>query len=135
MRHKSASNDALKENLSGAINETLENEFKWFESYLDYFFNTYFETSAKVKPALPVVEKNDDLFAKLLLESKADYEDRVIIMLALTPHIKPQLLDLFYTKNRDYDDPFQNSAVYKVRHIKAFCQLLRQLYCYLPKMI
>ena len=86
--------------------QVLENELVWFESYLDYFFHTYFETKPKAKPPLPMLPGDGCEFARFLVENEADYEDRVIIMLALTPHIKPQLLDIFFTKNSDFDRGF-----------------------------
>lgn len=86
--------------------QVLENEFTWFEAYLDYFFHTYFETKPKVKPPLPMLPGEGCEFAQFLTRFEADYEDRIIIMLALTPYIKPQLLDIFFTKNRDFDRGF-----------------------------
>ena len=93
-------------NLEQMRSQVLENEFTWFESYLDYFFHTYFETQNKTKPPLPLLPAEGSKFAELIEEHGADYEDRVIIMLALAAHIKPQLLDIFFTKNRDFDRGF-----------------------------
>ena len=93
-------------NIEQLRSQVLENEFNWFESYLDYFFHTYFETQNKTKPPLPFLPGEGSEYANLLKQNNADYEDRVVIMLALATHVKPQLLDIFFTKNSDFDRGF-----------------------------
>ena len=87
-------------------NQVLELELNWFEAYLDYFFHTYFSTQVKPKPPSPLLPASDSEYARLMEENNADLEDRLIIMLAMAPHLQPQLLDIFFTKNSDFDRGF-----------------------------
>lgn len=51
-----------------------------------------------IKP--PVFNGSRSAYARFIKEHKLDFEERFLLILALVPHIKPELLDLFLAKNK-----------------------------------
>ena len=93
----------------------LEKELVFFKQYLDYFIHHAFaqpETSEEEKekkptpkkPETPIIEPDDQcLYAKLVYHADFQEEDRLslrlFLLLALSPHFYPELLDVFFIKN------------------------------------
>ncbi len=84
----------------------LSEEIQWFESYLEYFFHTYFNLPteegepAPQKQDPPTLQPQQGRYSLLLRRRRAQTEDRIILMLSLLPHIKPQVLDIFFIMNK-----------------------------------
>jgi len=88
---------------------TLDREFEWFTSVINYRFATYFgtmETSFKQMPPAPDLSQDDSTYAHIVKHYPMTDWERIVLLLALCPHIKPWLLDIFYTKNASYDRVF-----------------------------
>jgi hypothetical protein len=93
--------------------DDLERELQWFARVLDLRFNAYF---AREPPAgaprdlaeLPPPEPGDSLsaYACLLRERPLELVERLALILALVPHLRPQLLDVFSVKNATFDRRF-----------------------------
>jgi hypothetical protein len=93
--------------------DDLERELQWFARVLDLRFNAYF---AREPPAgaprdlaeLPPPEPGDYLsaYACLLRERPLELVERLALILALVPHLRPQLLDVFSVKNATFDRRF-----------------------------
>ncbi len=81
----------------------IEQELNWFREILKTrsLLNVHKETKYKdvyaVKP--PRYNGSKSAFAAFLKEHKLDFEERFLLALALVPHIKPGLLDMFLVKN------------------------------------
>lgn len=80
----------------------LEKHLNWFQSILDFRMKAYFENSefldhiaSLTPPELEAGSPLDDIF----LELDFGWEERVIIILALVPHVRPQTLDVFLINN------------------------------------
>ena len=88
----------------------LESELRWLAAVIDARFKRYFN----LDPAAPDIQDipPPDLsgsttpYADLLRETGFDFNDRVALALAVAPQLRPQLLDVFFTKNQTYDRPF-----------------------------
>ena len=85
---------------------TLEKELKWFEAVLDQRLAGHEDKPivniAKIindNPP-PDLEDEESLYAKIIKHYDASFSERFILMLALVPHIRPHLLDVFYTMNQ-----------------------------------
>jgi hypothetical protein len=96
-------NVALKLNI-----DALNKEIEWFEKVLDCRFKLYFRQdcvyNSVLELELPVHDSCS--YADFLKEFKCTAQERLLIMLAIVPHIRPQALDVFYVKNETYDKWF-----------------------------
>lgn len=95
-------NNKLQQNAS-----VLEKELKWFSEVLQARFNYYFHQGDMAKDITdippPKLSSTDSLYSKIINHYPMSIEERLVVLLALAPHIKPQLLDMFFTKNAIYD--------------------------------
>jgi hypothetical protein len=88
----------------------LEEELSWFASLLDLRFKVYFglETEHKdiseITP--PDLNQSESGYAGLVRHYEVAFAERTALMLSLVPHIRPQLLDVFHTKNKTFDRKF-----------------------------
>lgn len=90
--------------------ETLEREIAWLAEVIDARLKLHFgeecsftDVSEIIAPE-PVHEAS--AYASLLRHYQMDFNERVTLLLALAPHIRPQLLDVFFVKNANFDRGF-----------------------------
>ncbi len=57
---------------------------------------------------VPPPDLSDDpsMYAQVLQYYQLNITERIILLLALAPHVMPHLLDVFFVKNADYDRGF-----------------------------
>ena len=83
--------------------ETLENELNWFSEVIKTRFNLYFGEPSEWKDVLdippPNLEADPSLYASLLRHYAMNPAERIIVLLGIIPHVRPQALDLFYLEN------------------------------------
>jgi hypothetical protein len=91
----------------------LELELDWFARVLDHRFRLYFRDPNEAADAtLSELETitppppGDSLYGRFVAEHGLDFGERVTLILTLTPHLRPLLLDVFRTRNRAFDRPF-----------------------------
>jgi AAA+ superfamily predicted ATPase len=87
----------------------LEDEIDWFAEVLQNQFHSYFSPEEKY-PALedlvPPDLHSDGRYAVVVRKLGLGYQERIALMLGLMPHLQPNLLDIFFTKNAHYDKHF-----------------------------
>lgn len=84
--------------------QTLELEFQWLFEFISTRVHTYFDPSAEViLPPAPDLSADPSTYAQLIRHYSATPAERLVMLLALAPHLKPHLLDLFFLKNKLYD--------------------------------
>ena len=92
----------------------LELELEWLARLIDTRFKHYFASTAPGagRPADLAAVPPPDLtgstspYAAFLRHYELPLPDRVAVALALSPHVRPQALDLFTTKNPTFDRRF-----------------------------
>jgi hypothetical protein len=88
----------------------LEQELTWFAQVLDTRFKLYFgqETAYQDVFAIPPpdLSESDSHYARFVHHYELPFIERTAVVLALTPHLRPQLLDVFFTKNKTFDRRF-----------------------------
>nr|WP_320014333.1 ATP-binding protein [uncultured Desulfobacter sp.] len=95
----------------------LEHEIEWFNRVLDLRIRLYFEQerdheSIEEIPA-PVFERKDSPYAEIIDKYRMSDQERLVLVLALIPHIRPQLLDTFFINNQNFDRPFSEFGGWK----------------------
>jgi hypothetical protein len=96
----------------------LERELGWFTRLLELRLRSYFPPDAADAPASgadpepadppPPPEPGDSpsAWAAFLREAPLDLAERAAVVLALVPHLRPRLLDVFFTRNALFDRRF-----------------------------
>jgi hypothetical protein len=89
---------------------TLERELKWFEKIVqarmaEYFTQELSEVDIyKIFP--PDLQDDNSIYANVVKHYDMNMYERLMLILALIPHIKPQLLDQFFIKNNALDKAY-----------------------------
>ena len=88
----------------------LEAELSWLARLIDARFKLYFDLGGGAEtievPAPPDLSGSDSPYAAFLRETGCGFSERVALTLALAPHLRPQLLDVFFTRNQTFDRRF-----------------------------
>jgi hypothetical protein len=89
----------------------LERELRWVSAVIDARIKLHFNLACDVADvrelAPPPLERDGSPYARALHRHGLDeFDARMMLMLALMPHLRPQLLDPFQIKNTSYDRGF-----------------------------
>ncbi len=88
----------------------LELELAWFARVVDTRFRLYFERSAEHADiddlAPPDLAGSTSPYARFVGRHALGFAERLALVLALVPHLRPQLLDVFFTRNQTFDRRF-----------------------------
>ncbi len=82
-----------------------EAEFEWLFNVIDQRLQNYFHD----KPMTEVVPPKPDssnAFHRFIREFNLGDDERIILLLAMAPHVRPQILDVFFTQNKDLNRGF-----------------------------
>ena len=86
--------------------QVIEEELNWLTHYIEFRFKKYFKQDGGVEePEVPSLQGKECYYTSKMKELN-DNLSRMIILIALAPHIKPALLDVFFTKNESLDRVF-----------------------------
>lgn len=85
---------------------TLELHIDWFSKIIETAIQLYFEQDCPVSSIEEIDLPKEEWLEEYLLHSEVSLNERVVLMLALMPHIRPQLLDTFFIQNKNFDRPF-----------------------------
>lgn len=109
--------------LSQANAKTLEQELAWFNTVLDTRIALYFEherdeTEGPVYNSIeeitpPDLGKDDSPYAQLVKDLELGMDERLLLILTLVPHIRPDMLDLLFTRNKNFDRGFTQFGGWK----------------------
>jgi DNA polymerase III delta prime subunit len=90
----------------------LEAELAWFAAILDARFKQYFDLDGAATiaesppPPPPELAGSGTSYARFIGELNPSLEERLALVLALVPHLRPRLLDVFHTRNTTFDRRF-----------------------------
>ena len=95
----------------------LEKELDWFNRVLETRISLYFEqpgTDGDIRAiAPPELEDDPSEYARLVREQGMGFDERIVLILALVPHVRPQLLDTFFIRNKNFDRGFTEFGGWK----------------------
>jgi len=88
----------------------LEQELAWSSAVLDARFKLHFGQECPVpsvfEVAPPDLGGSDSEYAGFVRHYDLAFAERLAVVLALVPHIRPRLLDPFFTRNQTFDRKF-----------------------------
>src|SRR5687767_12498022 len=87
----------------------LAKELEWLRQLIERRLHAYFGNEELTATALlanaPTIKKGST-YADFVLLHGLDLPSRVILILSLAPHLKPEILDVFFARNTVYDKKF-----------------------------
>lgn len=88
----------------------LDAELKWFFQVLEARMHAHFGRVGKIKEPLrlppPALPEHGSAYSRLVREHGFGVRERLVLMLAFAPHLRPALLDPLFTRNSTYDRQF-----------------------------
>ncbi|WP_305982794.1 ATP-binding protein [Roseivirga thermotolerans] len=98
----------------------IEKEMQWFVLVLDDRFRAYFEQNEPLNIPPPDLSEDPSKYAETVRQHSFNEEERLILMLAMAPHLCPERLDLFFTKNAHFDRGFTEFGGYLGKYHGGF---------------
>ena len=99
---------------------TLQTELAWFREVLEARVNAHFSGQSFQLQTAPDHGDENDNYASFVKESALTTAERLVIMLAMAPHLEPQCLDLLLTKNPALNSPFAEFGGYTGQYHRGF---------------
>jgi predicted DNA-binding protein YlxM (UPF0122 family) len=96
---------------------SLTAELNWLKTVIQCRFDLYWNLDSKynsindIDP--PVIQEDNSPYALIIKKHSLVFEERLILILSLAVHVQPQILDIFFTKNSDYNKEFTEFGGYK----------------------
>ena len=103
---------------------TLERETDWFSRVLESAIKLYFEQGGdhedirEIRPPDLAGDKSE--YAMLVNQHAMDFNERIVMILAMVPHIRPQLLDLLFIRNKRIDRGYAEFGGWQGKHHGGF---------------
>ena len=88
----------------------LEKELNWFSRVLETRIQSYFSEEksdfdiSQLPP--PELQTRKSAYGAFLHKHGLDPAERLVLILSLAPHVRPKMLDIFFTRNTRYDRGF-----------------------------
>lgn len=86
---------------------------QYFQCLLQTWLALYFRQECEIRDIREIPLPDDTELLKLVDMEEVTFEERIVILLALMPHLSPQLLDLFFINNKDFDRPYTEFGGWK----------------------
>jgi hypothetical protein len=91
----------------------LEQQIEWFSAIIETSIQLYFQQECPVSSIEEVIIPETDYFGNFVAGDQLSLSERIVLMLAIVPHIRPQLLDTFFIQNKNLDRPFTEFGGWK----------------------
>jgi hypothetical protein len=88
----------------------LAHELDWLSDVLNFRMQNYFGKDTKFSKieqiAPPNLSKSNATYAKLVHDLELNFHERILLITALAPYVKPQILDIFFVQNSTFNRGF-----------------------------
>lgn len=115
----------MEQLLAILANATLiQQELEWLEAMINTRMSLYFGTECEYIgiEEIPIPDLTDDPspYGSLVKDYDLSTAERLVLILTLAPHIRPQLLDYFFVRNTAYDRGFTEFGGIKGKNHTGF---------------
>ncbi len=106
--------------------EALRRELDWLQASLDLRFQQHFGKRDDAERGTPIIWPAPpelpvgSALAEIVGEHAFGVTERLVLALAVAPHLRSAALDLFFVKNRDLDRSFSEFGGYRAQHHPGF---------------
>ena len=103
---------------------TLKHELEWLRQVIDHRFALYFEQDGQgddldqLPP--PDLQADASIYADIVRHFQMSAAERLVLALALAPHVVPQLLDCFFVRNEQFGRGFSEFGGIKGQQHSGF---------------
>jgi hypothetical protein len=110
--------------LTKANAKSLAAELQWLNLVINTRMSLYwgkagdYKTIYDIEP--PDLTNDTSHYAQAVAHCHMDFDERIILILSLVPHVQPQLLDVFFVKNANYDRGFTELGGIKGKNHSGF---------------
>lgn len=99
-------------------------ELNWLRNVIQCRFDLYWKNETQYidihEHTAPDLTNDNSSFAQTIKKFNLDFEERIILILSLATHVQPQILDVFFTKNSDYNKDFTEFGGFKGKTHNGF---------------
>jgi hypothetical protein len=103
---------------------TLNAELEWFGQVLETVIKLYFEQDCEHTDvneiAPPDLSRDASEYASLVGRYAMGFDERIVLVLAMIPHVRPQLLDLLFIRNKNFDRGYTEFGGWQGKHHGGF---------------
>lgn len=86
---------------------------EWFSQVLTAAIQLYFRQECDYNRLEEVHPPRTGWMEAVTAQTDINFEERIVIMLALMPHVCPQVLDIFFVQNKDFDRQYTEFGGWK----------------------
>ena len=86
---------------------------EWFNQVLTVAIQLYFHQESEYQQLKDVYPPRNGWMEAVTGQMDTNFEERIVIMLALMPHICPQILDIFFVQNKNFDRQYTEFGGWK----------------------
>ncbi len=96
---------------------TLEKELKWFDKVLGARVDLYFKNDTPIQ-SIHQIQQPDPTgdpspYARFIRAFNMNFDERVVLILSLIPHVRPQCIDIFFSTNQEFSRQFTEFGGWK----------------------
>ncbi len=103
---------------------TLDQEIAWFKKVLAARFDIYFQRASAIDDIQiitpPDVSTDQSEYARIVREYRMGFDERLVIILTLLPHLQPHVLDSFLLSNKEIARGFTEFGGWKGKSHSGF---------------
>ncbi len=114
--------------ISQLLAHTIEREINWLQQVIDTSLTLYFKNESSIESVYlhqpPDLLLDQSPYSQFVLENQLSFEERLVLILALVPFVKPQVLDVFLIKNQNLNCDFSEFGGVKEHNKKGFVPTL-----------
>ncbi len=102
---------------------SLQKEINWLREVIKVRFELYFNQKNKVKTISvepPDLSQDKSVYSNFIIHYKFSGLERLAIILTLTAHLQPQVLDVFFTRNKQLNRAFTEFGGVKAKNYGGF---------------
>jgi len=104
--------------------KTLEAEIEWLglviKTRMDLRFGKQCDYTSVYEVKTPLLDDDNSFYARIVKHCGFGFKERIVLALSLAPHVKPQVLDRFFLKNKMYDRVYTEFGGLKGRYHSGF---------------
>ena len=107
---------------TGNIN-TLNNELEWLKNVLEFRLDLFLKNedlSSGFKIETPDISNDNSVYASFLKHYRLNEFERLAMILALCPHLKPNILDVFFKLNEKYKRGYTEFGGISAKNFSGF---------------
>ena len=106
--------------------ETLNGELAWLNNVISFRFSEYFKQPEQISfPEAPDLQNDESYYATAIRQLEITDTSRLLILIALAPHLRPAIFDMFFTKNEQFDRVFAEFGGLKGGEAQRICSYWR----------